>query len=65
MLLVIASGEAGFDLERRLSIERLRRAFAGRVLAVVGAGPEIVMTFMFLMIILGATDARAPKGSRR
>ena len=23
---------------------------------------EVVMTFMFLMIILGATDERAPKG---
>jgi aquaporin Z len=23
---------------------------------------EVVLTFMFLMIILGATDARAPKG---
>ena len=47
----------------RLRRERLRRAFAGRLLAwPPGCSTEVVLTFMFLIVILGATDGRAPAG---
>ena len=38
VLYLIASGKAGFDAVGRLRLERLRRAFAGQVLAARGAG---------------------------
>ena len=63
VLLVIASGKPGFDITGRQSRgQRLRRSFAGRLLAGAALVTEIVLTFMFLVIILGATDGRAPKG---
>ena len=46
----------------RARVQRLRRAFSRRLLACVRLRYELVMTFMFLLIILGATDERAPKG---
>ena len=50
---------------RGLCLERLRRPFAGWLLLAGGSGlTEIVMTMMFLLIILGATDKRAPAGLR-
>src|SRR5690606_22254733 len=42
--------------------ERLWRAFAGGYSLTSGLVSEIVLTFGFLIIILGATDARAPVG---
>ena len=62
VLYLIASGKAGFDVSRRLRLERLRRALAGRLLAVAALVTEVVMTMMFLVVILGATDRRAPAG---
>jgi aquaporin Z len=46
----------------RIRLEWLRRPLSGRVLAAGRACTEIVMTMMFLVIILGATDKRAPQG---
>ena len=55
--------QGGLRRRRRLRLQRLRRALAGRLLAWASAFVcEVVMTFMFLMIILGATDRRAPAG---
>ena len=63
VLYVIASGTPGFDLAERLRRQRLRRASRPAVQP-AGAGlvTEVVMTAMFLLIILGATDGRAPAG---
>jgi aquaporin Z len=62
VLYVIASGKSDFSPRRRLCVERIRRALAGSLLADGGAGDEVVMTFMFLIVILGATHKRAPVG---
>ena len=63
VLYVIASGQPGFDADGRIRLEWLRRSLARAVTpwrrALIA---EVVLTFMFLMIILGATDERAPKG---
>ena len=65
VLYLIASGKAGFDLAGRLRVERLRRALAGRVQLRLGArSPRSCMTFMFLIVILGATHKRASAGLR-
>ena len=48
---------------RRLRRQRLRRALPGELLPASPAlVTEVVLTFMFLLIILGATDGRAPAG---
>ena len=66
ILYVIASGAAA-STRRGLRLERLRRTFAGRLRAGARAAiAEVVMTFMFLLIILGATGKNArPPASRR
>ncbi len=53
------------SLLRRLCLQRLRRPFARRYSAVAALVSEIVMTFMFLFIIMGATDKRRPRASPR
>ena len=59
----IASGAAGFDLERRVRGQRVRRAFAGRLQSSRGfCCPQFALTFMFLIVILGSTDKRAAVG---
>ena len=47
---------------RAASRPTVRRALAGRLLAAAGLVAEVVLTFIFLLIILGATDGRAPAG---
>jgi aquaporin Z len=62
VLYFIASGKAGFDLSGGLASNGYgEHSPAGYSLA-AGFVTEVVMTFMFLVIILGATDERAPKG---
>jgi hypothetical protein len=63
VLYLIASGKAGFS-RRRLRLQRLRRALARKYSMVAALVAEIVLTFFFLLIILGATDKRAPQGLR-
>jgi aquaporin Z len=59
----IASGKAGFDLAASgLASNGYADHSPGKYSAAAGFGTEVVMTFMFLIIILGATDDRAPKG---
>jgi aquaporin Z len=62
VLYVIASGQAGFDLSGGLASNGYAEHSPGGYSLVAGLVTEVVMTFMFLIIILGATDARAPKG---
>jgi aquaporin Z len=62
ILLVIASGKAGFDLSGGLASNGYAEHSPGGYSMLAGLVAEIVLTFMFLTIILGATDGRAPKG---
>ena len=62
VLYVIASGKADFDLAAGLASNGYGEHSPGSYSLLSGLVTEIVMTFMFLMIILGATDERAPAG---
>ncbi len=62
VLYVIASGKAGFDLAAGFASNGYAEHSPGGYSLVACLVAEIVLTFMFLMIILGATDARAPQG---
>lgn len=60
-LYLIASGKPGFDLGGFASNGFAEHSPGGySMLAALIA--EVVLTFMFLMIILGTTDSRAPQG---
>ena len=62
MLYEIASGAAGFDLAAGFASNGYGEHSPGLYSMGAGFVAEAVLTFMFLMIILGATDARAPAG---
>ena len=62
LLYLIASGKAGFDLAGGLASNGYAEHSPGGYSLLSGFVTEVVMTFMFLMIILGSTDERAPKG---
>jgi len=62
ILYVIASGQAGFDATAGFASNGYAEHSPGGYSLTAALVTEIVMTFMFLMIILGATDKRAPKG---
>jgi len=62
VLYFIASGQAGFDIAGGLASNGYGDHSPGGYTMAAGLVTEIVMTFMFLFVILGATDARAPKG---
>jgi aquaporin Z len=62
VLYVIASGKPGFDLAGGFASNGYGEHSPGGYSLVAGLVAEAVLTFMFLMIILGATDERAPKG---
>ncbi len=61
LLYVIASGVAGFETAGFASNGFGEHSPGGYSL-MAGLVCEVVMTFMFLIIILGATDERAPAG---
>jgi len=61
-LYFIASGKSDFDLAGGLASNGYGEHSPGGYSLAAGLVTELVMTFMFVMIILGATDARAPKG---
>lgn len=61
-LYLIASGKAGFDLAGGLASNGYADHSPGGYTLRSGLVTEIVMTFMFLIVILGATDKRAPAG---
>ncbi len=58
----IASGKAGFDLAAGFASNGYGAHSPGGYSMVAALLAEVVLTFMFLMIILGATDKRAPQG---
>jgi aquaporin Z len=62
VLYLIASGKPGFDVAAGFAANGYgEHSFGGYSLR-AGLLCEVVMTMMFLLIILGATDERAPKG---
>jgi len=62
VLYSIASGKAGFDLAGGLASNGYGEHSPGGYSLAAGFTTEVVMTMMFLLIILGATDRRAPAG---
>lgn len=62
VLYFIASGKPGFDVASGLASNGYAEHSPGGYSLAAGFTSEVVMTFMFLLIILGATDERAPKG---
>ena len=62
VLLMIASGQPGFDLSGGLASNGYGAHSPGGYSMASGFITEVVMTLMFLVIILGATDRRAPAG---
>ena len=62
VLLLIALGAPGFDLSAGFAANGYAEHSPGEYSLVSGLVAEVVLTFMFLLIILGATDGRAPKG---
>jgi aquaporin Z len=61
VLYLIATGKSGFEIGGFAS-NGYGDHSPGRYSLLSALVTEIVMTFMFLMIILGATDKRAPQG---
>ena len=62
VLYLIASGKAGFELNDGLASNGYGEHSPGGYTMTAALVTEFVMTFFFLMIILGATDERAPSG---
>jgi aquaporin Z len=63
VLSVIAGGKPGFDLVASgFAANGYAEHSPGNYTLAASFVSEVVMTFMFLMIILGATDKRAPAG---
>ena len=62
VLFVIASGADGFSLAGGFAANGYGEHSPGGYSLTAALLTEIVLTFMFLMIILGATDERAPEG---
>src|SRR5581483_5236881 len=62
VLYVIASGKAGFSLAGGFASNGYAEHSPGGYSMIACLVAEIVLTFMFLMIILGATDRRAQAG---
>jgi aquaporin Z len=59
---LIASGKAGFDISSGLASNGYGAHSPGGYSLMSALVTEVVMTFMFLFIILGVTDKRAPTG---
>jgi aquaporin Z len=62
VLYLIASGKTGFDLSGGLAANGYGTHSPGGYSLGAALLTEVVMTGMFLVIILGATDERAPQG---
>jgi len=62
VLYLIASGNVGFDINGGMASNGYSEHSPGAYTLTSGFVTEVVMTFMFLMIIMGSTDERAPKG---
>ncbi len=62
VLYLIASGKSGFDLAGGFASNGYAAHSPGQYGLLACLVAEVVMTFMFLIIILGSTDRRAPAG---
>ena len=62
VLFVIASGKPGFDVSAGFASNGYGAHSPGGYSLLAALVTEIVMTMMFLLIIMGATDKRAPQG---
>ncbi|MET3106563.1 aquaporin Z [Oxalobacteraceae bacterium GrIS 2.11] len=62
VLYLIASGKAGFDVSAGFASNGFADHSPGKYSMVACFLCEVVMTMMFLLIIMGATDKRAPTG---
>jgi aquaporin Z len=62
VLYTIASGRPDFSLDAGLAANGYGAHSPGGYSLAAGLLSEVVLTMMFLMIILGATDDRAPRG---
>ncbi|MBN1625164.1 MAG: aquaporin Z [Deltaproteobacteria bacterium] len=62
ILYIIASGKAGFDASAGFASNGYGAHSPGGYSLTAALVTEIVMTMMFLIVILGATDKRAPQG---
>jgi len=62
VLYLIATGKAGFDLSGGFASNGYGAHSPGGYSMVAALIAEVVLTAMFLVIILGSTDGRAPKG---
>ena len=63
VLFLIASGKTGFDVSGGFASNGYGEHSPGGYSLLAALVAEIVMTMMFLIVILGATDKRAPKGT--
>ncbi|MGE0806698.1 MAG: aquaporin Z, partial [Burkholderiaceae bacterium] len=62
VLYLIASGKAGFDVSAGFASNGYGEHSPGGYSLQAAFIAEVVMTMMFLVVILGATDRRAPAG---
>lgn len=62
ILWVIASGQSGFSTAGGFASNGYAAHSPGQYSLVAAFVAEVVLTFFFLLIILGATDKRAPQG---
>jgi aquaporin Z len=62
VLFLIASGQTGFDVAAGFASNGYGEHSPGQYTLTAALITEFLMTYMFLIIILGATDGRAPAG---
>ncbi|MCK9607275.1 MAG: aquaporin Z [Methylomonas sp.] len=62
VLYLIASGKAGFDVSAGFASNGYGEHSPGGYNMLSALVTEVVMTMMFLLVIMGATDTRAPQG---
>jgi aquaporin Z len=62
VLYIIASGSPGFDVRNGFACNGYGVNSPGGYSLVAGLVAEVVLTAFFLIVIMGATDDRAPKG---
>ena len=62
VLFIIASGQPGFSVADGFASNGYAEHSPGGYSLLSGAVTEIILTLMFLVVIMGATDRRAPQG---
>ncbi len=61
-LYIIASGQAGFSLAEGFAANGFDEHSPGKYTLISAFVAEVLLTFFFLVVILGSTDKRAPAG---